>query len=98
MDIELNLSQTILISIYLLINIIAFAYIGVDKAKAINKKRRIPEAHLLFLAIMFCSLGTLLGMLIFRHKTRKVYFFFGVPIALIGNISTLYLLYFSFLK
>ena len=93
MSIELNALQISFLSVYFFINIIAFIYMGIDKSKAMGDKRRVPEVHFLFLSILFCALGVLLGMIIFRHKIRNLYFFIGVPVALVGNISIIYLLY-----
>ncbi len=83
----------ILASVYLVMNMAAFIYMGLDKAQAINKGRRIPEAQLLFLSICFCALGVWLGMSFFRHKTRKIYFSLGAPLALAENLSLIYLIY-----
>ena len=87
MNIELNILQIIGLSIFFIINIFAFVYMGIDKAKAINNKRRVPEVHFLFLAIMFCALGILVGILVFRHKIRDICFVIGVPVTLFGNLS-----------
>jgi uncharacterized membrane protein YsdA (DUF1294 family) len=95
---ELTIYQIIILFIFSLINIFAFIYMGIDKARAISNKRRIKEAHLLFLAICFCAFGVLLGMLVFRHKIRKFYFFIGVPIALIENLSVLFVINYYILK
>lgn len=92
MEIEFTIYQIIFISVFLIINIIAFVYMGVDKTKAVANYSRVPEAHLLFLAICFCALGVWLGMIVFRHKTRKLYFSLGIPIALIQNLVFLYFL------
>ncbi len=98
MNIELSLGQAVIISTYLFINLIAFIYMGADKLRALKHRRRSPEAHLLFLAIMFCAPGVLSGMVVFRHKIRKIYFSIGIPVALIENLGTLYFLYFYLLK
>ena len=67
--------------IYLaLINLVAFAAMGIDKAKAKRKAWRIPEATLLLLAVIGGSIGAILGMLLFRHKTRHAAFFIGLPV------------------
>ncbi len=93
MTIELNLAQTILLFIILGINLAAFIYMGIDKAKAINSsKTRIPEVRLLFLAICFCAIGVFAGMIIFRHKIRTFYFYTGIPVAIIENISLFYMI------
>ena len=70
--------------IYLIvINIISFLSMGLDKFLAIISKRRISENTLLFLTLIGGGLGTLIGMFIFRHKIRKMKFQILVPLSLI---------------
>ena len=64
------------------INILAFVLWGIDKEKAKKGKWRISESLLLSLALFGGSLGALLGMLVFRHKTQKWQFKLGVPVCL----------------
>ncbi len=74
----------ILLIIYLvLISAVTFACFGIDKWKAANHRWRIKEATLILLCCMGGSIGGLLGMYLFRHKTRKPLFFAGVPAILI---------------
>lgn len=61
-------------SYVLLVNTALFLMMGLDKRFAIHQKRRIPEKHLLFLGVLGGGLGGLLGMEVFRHKTRKKHF------------------------
>ena len=68
----------LLLSIYILINLIVIFLYGIDKWKAIHHKWRIPEAHLI-LAGVFGIFGAVLGMLLFRHKIRKPKFYIGLP-------------------
>ena len=73
-----------LINIYLIIiNIISFIFMGIDKLFAIIKKRRISENTLLFITIIGGSIGSTLGMILFRHKIRKPKFLIIVPLSLI---------------
>lgn len=73
--------------IYLcIINLIGFFAMFLDKQKAKRGKWRIPENTLFLLAIIGGSLGTTLGMNIFRHKTKHWYFKFGMPFILIVQI------------
>ena len=70
--------------IYLIvINIIAFALAGIDKRRARTHRWRIRESTLFLTAIAGGSAGLLLGMYIFRHKTKHPQFVFGVPAILI---------------
>ena len=70
-----------------LINIITFIVFGVDKYKARNHKWRVPEATLFLLALIGGSVGAILGMYTFRHKTRKWYFVIGMPLILIIQLA-----------
>jgi uncharacterized membrane protein YsdA (DUF1294 family) len=94
----MNTLQIILVIIYSAMNVFALIYMGLDKARAVNDHRRIPEAKLLFLCICLCSLGVYVGMKVFRHKTRKLYFRVGVPLALLENVSLFYSVYIIFSK
>lgn len=76
-----------IINIYLLIiNIISFLLMGIDKYQAIKNKNRISEYSLIVLSFFGGSIGTLLGMIIFRHKIRKPKFLILVPLSLILHI------------
>lgn len=57
-----------------------------DKYKAIENLWRIPERALLGVALVGGSLGTLVGMYLFRHKTRHPIFSIGLPVLLICHI------------
>ena len=64
----------------IVINMIAFIAYGVDKHRAIAKKWRIPEATLIMLALIGGAPGALIGMFVFRHKTKKPKFYITVPL------------------
>lgn len=70
----------------LLINFIAFFLMGIDKSKARHKKWRIPEKTLFLSAILGGSIGSILGMQLFHHKTRHTSFVIGMPCILILQI------------
>ena len=73
--------------IYLLIiNIIAFFAMWVDKTRARKNKWRISEPTLLGLALLGGSIGGMVGMYTFRHKTKKKRFTIGLPFILILQI------------
>ena len=76
----------ILLGYLLIINIIAFALMGTDKKKAQTKAWRIPEKTLFLSAILGGSIGAIVGMQVFRHKTKHWYFKYGMPAILILQI------------
>ncbi len=65
-----------------LINAAAFVLMLADKHKARKNLWRIPEATLLLVAVFGGSIGSLLGMYAFRHKTRHLAFTVGIPVIL----------------
>ena len=69
------------------VNLLAFVLYGVDKLKAKKGAWRIPEATLLLVAFLGGSFGALLGMEIFRHKTKHAKFRILVPLFLILHIA-----------
>ena len=71
----------------IVINIITFAVFGIDKKKAIDGKFRIKELTLFVLSLLGGSLGGLIAMHTFHHKTRKWYFKFGIPLILIAWVA-----------
>ena len=71
----------------LLINAAAFILMLVDKIKAKKNKWRIPERTLFGSALLGGSVGALLGMYTFRHKTKHLSFTLGMPAILIAQIA-----------
>ncbi len=69
----------ILIIYLLIINIIGFSVMGIDKKRAIRGAWRISEASLFLTALLGGALGCTLGMQQFRHKTKHWYFRYGMP-------------------
>lgn len=80
---------------FALVNLVAFALMGIDKRKAIKGAFRIPEATLFIIAIIGGSIGSIAGMYTFRHKTRHFKFVYGMPAILIIQILLLVLLYYA---
>ena len=76
----------------IIINGISLAIFGIDKLKSKTGGWRIPESRLLWIAF-FAPFGAFAGMLLFRHKTRKIKFLL-VPIFLF--IQVLLIVYFLF--
>ena len=82
------------LSFFLVVNLIAFLIMLLDKNK--SKKvgaERISEGLLFFMATVFGSVGVYAGMFAFRHKTRKWYFVIGIPMLILQNSALLYLIY-----
>lgn len=76
---------------YLLgINLLTFFVYGIDKWKAKRDRWRIPEATLLMLAALGGSVGALLGMSVFHHKTKHKKFLIGVPLTLLAQLALAY--------
>ena len=76
-----------LLAIYLLvINFTAFALMGLDKRRARRDQWRISEKALFLPAVLGGSVGAILGMRLFRHKTRHWYFRYGLPALLLLQI------------
>lgn len=78
--------MTLLISYVIIMNIIGFALMGIDKHKAKKRAFRIPEATLFTVALIGGSIGSILGMYTFRHKTRHRSFVYGMPAILIIQV------------
>lgn len=64
-----------------------FTVYGVDKAKARRGAWRVPEKTLFLLPLLGGSVGALLGMLAFRHKTKHWYFVWGIPLILLAQVA-----------
>lgn len=76
-----------ILSVYLIvINALSLVLMLADKLRAKKNLWRIPEATLIGVAALGGSLGCLMGMRIFRHKTLKPKFFVGVPAILVLQV------------
>lgn len=69
------------------VNVAAFAAMGIDKAKAKAGAWRVPEATLFLLAVLGGSVGGILGMQLFRHKTKHKTFTVGFPAILVCQLA-----------
>lgn len=79
--------QTKIFAGYVLImSIIGFLSMYIDKRKAIKHQWRISEKTLFIIALLGGSIGSNLGMTICRHKTKHWYFVIGMPVILILQI------------
>ena len=78
---------TVLLIWLAVINLVTFAVYGIDKAKAKRGAWHVPEKTLFLLPLLGGSLGALLGMRVFRHKTKHWYFVWGIPLILLAQIA-----------
>ena len=78
---------------YLVINIVGFLSMGLDKNKAKHNQWRIPEKTLLLIPLFLGSVGSLIGMYTFRHKTKHPQFKYGIPVFLVVNVITIYYIF-----
>ena len=75
------------------VNLVTFAVYGIDKAKAKRGAWRVPEKTLFLLPLLGGSLGALLGMKVFRHKTKHWCFVWGIQLILVAQIALAVWLY-----
>ena len=79
--------------IYLIvINLIGIFIMYIDKRRAMYGRWRIPEKTLIIIALLGGSIGCMVGMKLFRHKTQKIKFVLGYPTILIAE--TVIIIYF----
>ena len=77
--------------IYLaVVNILTIIVFGVDKMNAKSNRQRVRIVTLLGLAFIGGSVGALIGMYVFHHKTKKAYFTVGVPLILLMQVVVLF--------
>ena len=76
-----------LIGYLILVNLIAFTVYGADKRRAKKDRWRVPEKTLFLVALLGGSLGALLGMHVFHHKTKHWYFRVFIPLILVLQIA-----------
>lgn len=81
---------------FIIINIIGFLVMYIDKQKAKKGKWRIPEKTLFIITALGGGIGTIAGMYAFRHKTQKVAFVVGFPAITI--LEVICIIYFSIIK
>ena len=91
---QLNSIPLILFYYFLGVNLLLFILMGIDKRAAKRKKWRIPERRLLTLGIIGGGIGGILGMLVFHHKTHRIYF----TICYLVNVFCLGIAFLYFIK
>ena len=78
---------TVLLVWLAVINLLTFIVYGADKRRARKGKWRVPEKTLFLLPLLGGSVGALLGMRVFYHKTKHWYFVWGIPAILLAQIA-----------
>lgn len=90
---QLNFSEIFtvqnIIIYFIVINIVGFFIMWLDKRKAIKGSWRIPEKTLFIVTALGGGIGTIAGMYTFRHKTQKIQFVIGFPFITILEIVTI---------
>lgn len=80
--------------VYLLgINLFEFFIMYTDKKRAVRKKWRVPESDLLFIGMIGGGIGGLFAQQLFRHKTKKLSFYFTF---IFGTLVSIAIIYFSY--
>jgi len=87
----LVINMNIIIPI-LVINLISWSAMLGDKRRSERQGRRVSENTLFLLALFGGAIGIYLGMFLFRHKTKKWYFVWGIPLLIAVNIYSVFLL------
>lgn len=75
----------------IIINALGLFFMHYDKKSAKANRQRVAETDLIGIALLFGSLGILMGMIMFRHKTKKTLFSFLMPV--LPVLQTLFLVF-----
>lgn len=76
----------VLLVIFAVMTIVGILVMGIDKSRAKKGDLRIKESTLFLVAVLFGGVGTTLGMIIFRHKTKHWYFVVFMPVLAVLNV------------
>lgn len=87
--------ETIILSAFVLLNLLGFAFMLFDKYRAKTNGWRIPEKRLFFIAFLGGAIGIFIGMRMVRHKTKHSTFVYGIPFFILFNLVALYALLFQ---
>ena len=82
-----SVGWTVLLVWLAVINLLTFIVYGADKRRARKGTWRVPEKTLFLLPLLGGSIGALLGMRVFHHKTKHWYFVWGIPAILLAQIA-----------
>lgn len=74
----------------LIINLVGFLAMYIDKNKAKQGKYRISEKSLFVISLLLGGIGVYIGMYKFRHKTKHLSFTVGIPVCIIINVISVY--------
>lgn len=91
---EIVITPEMIILYVLIINLIGFLIMGLDKFKAKKGFWRTPEKTIFTITLLGGGIGTVTGMYLLRHKTKKMKFTIGLPTILISEIVLI--IYFVF--
>ena len=78
------------------INLFGLLLCGYDKSAAKKGKWRTPERHFFIISLLGGAIGVILGMKLFRHKTKHWYFVFGIPFILLVQILSVFFVIYKF--
>lgn len=78
------------------INLFGFLQMFADKRRAQKDKWRIPEKRLFLVAAIGGSIGSIVGMRVFRHKTKHKSFVYGMPAILVGQLMAVGVMWYYF--
>ena len=84
---EIIVPMIIIAGYLLVINVTGFVLMFIDKRRAQNNQWRIKEATLFLTAAIGGSIGSMLGMKVFRHKTKHLSFLIGMPAIFIAQVA-----------
>jgi uncharacterized membrane protein YsdA (DUF1294 family) len=84
--------ENIFTLVFIIVNVIGFLVMGLDKRRAVKQMWRIPEKTLWLIAFFMGAVGTTFGMYMFRHKTKHISFKFGLP--LLAVLQVLFFFYY----
>ena len=73
-------------------NLLGFSLMGIDKRRAKKEAWRISEKALFLTALLGGSVGAILGMWTFHHKTKHWYFVYGMPLILLLQLAAAFFL------
>lgn len=79
MEVDVDIYVAVVLCYLIFINLYGFFLMGLDKKRARKGKWRIRERRFFLLSLLLGSLGTWIGMYVFRHKTRHLKFVLGIP-------------------